>query len=185
MAHKQLESWQTLIQVKCKHTQRERKRNTASLCVRGYVLVCVFVWFYDYILHERYTNMRSRAHFLSLRLFDRQTFVLTSCPSLSVLTKISNIFLIIRMFHGNDNVIICEWRRKRPLARYIDQKYIQTLQSTTFLWKTNLRQMIKTVDCKMTHAHERKVWARESERGCNLVGRHSQRFRAITWYGKF
>lgn len=46
--------------------------------------MCVFVWFYDYILHERYTNMRSRAHFLSLRLFDRQTFVLTSCPSLSL-----------------------------------------------------------------------------------------------------
>lgn len=41
MAHKQLESWQTLIQVKCKHTQRERKRNTASLCVRGCACVCV------------------------------------------------------------------------------------------------------------------------------------------------
>lgn len=114
MTHKQLESWQTLIQVKCKHTQRERKRNTASLCVRGCACVCLFGFTITFYTNVIPTWDRERIFSRCVSLIDKLLFWQVVPLSLSVLTKISNIFLIIRMFHGNDNVIICEWRRKRP-----------------------------------------------------------------------
>lgn len=74
MTHKQLESWQTLIQVKCKHTQRERKRNTASLCVRGCACVCLFGFTITFYTNVIPTWDRERIFSRCVSLIDKLLF---------------------------------------------------------------------------------------------------------------